>query len=397
MPSAVALLGTLIVSCLMSVAILGSLARTALPGVIRWCLGYALLAAASAWILCAGMKGGAVTIIGVSFLTLGAVLLLLQGTRCFFGAPAVRRDECLALAVCCAALAYFTVVSPNIGARGVLISLGLIYGRIAVGVLALRHASGERTRYACRLIAASAWLGALFYFARIGAIVSGVAPTLSFVQPSPWNVVLLGLAIVTLPGMSTGMVMLAHARILERMEKLATVDELTGALTRRAFMERAHASLCAVRAQGGALSIAVLDIDKFKAVNDSFGHAVGDRLLAQVSSAVAGQLRRCDLFGRMGGEEFAVLFVNARKYDAIRMTNELRMAVERSSADGVSCTLSAGVDGIGAHDTLESAIVRADAALYVAKASGRNRVTVAPDVDASSGACAAEPRRAEPV
>lgn len=397
MPSAAALLGTLIVSCLMSVAILGSLARTALPGVIRWCLGYALLAASSVWILLAGMAGGAITIIGVSFLTLGAVLLLVQGTRCFFGAPPVRRDEWLALVVCCAALAYFTVISPNIGARGVLISLGLVYGRIAVGVLALRHASGERSRYACRLIAASAWLGALFYVARIGVIVSGVAPKLSFIEPSPWNVVLLGLAIVTLPCMSTGMVMLAHARILERMEKLATIDELTGALTRRAFMERAHALLCAVRAQGGAVSIAVLDIDKFKAVNDSFGHAVGDRLLAQVSSAVASQLRRCDLFGRMGGEEFAVLFANTRKDEALRMTNELRMAVQRSSADGVSCTLSAGVDGIEAHDTLESAIVRADAALYVAKASGRNRVTVAPDPGASSGACVAAPRRVEPV
>ncbi|NIE62980.1 GGDEF domain-containing protein [Burkholderia sp. Ax-1719] len=377
MPSAVALLGTLIVSCLMSVAILGSLARTTLPGVIRWCLGYALLAAASVWILIAGMHGGALTIVGVSFATMGAVLLLVQGTRCFFGTPPVRSDELLALAVVCAALAYFTVVSPNVGARGVLISLGLVYGRIAVGVLALRHASGERTRYACRLIAASAWLGALFYFARIAVIVFGVAPTLSFIQPSPWNVVLLGLAIVTLPCMSTGMVMLAHARILERMEKLATIDELTGALTRRAFMERANALLCDVRARGGLLSIAILDIDKFKVVNDSFGHAVGDRLLAQVSSAIAAQLRVCDLFGRLGGEEFAVLFVYADKDDALRMTNELRGAVERSSADGVSCTLSAGVDGIGANDTLGSAIVRADAALYVAKASGRNRVTVA--------------------
>ncbi|HEV3427718.1 MAG TPA: GGDEF domain-containing protein [Paraburkholderia sp.] len=397
MPSAVALLGTLIVSCLISVAVLGSLARTGLPGVIRWCLGYALLAAASCWILIAGAQGRAITIVGVSFATLSAVLLLVQGTRGFFGMQPVRRDECVALLVVCAALAYFTCVSPNIGARGVLISLGLIYGRIVVGALALRHASGERTRYACRLIAVSAWLGALVYFARIAAIASGKMPTLSFIQPSPWNVVLMGLAIVTLPCMSTGMVMLAHERILQRMEKLATVDELTGALTRRAFMERANALLDAVRARGGSFSIAILDIDKFKAVNDSFGHAVGDRLLAQVSSAVSAQLRAGDLFGRLGGEEFAVLFAQADKHDALRMTNELRAAVERSSAHGVSCTLSAGVDAIGAHDTLESAIVRADAALYVAKASGRNCVTLAPQTDVADAACAAEPRRAEPA
>ncbi|MFP3758371.1 GGDEF domain-containing protein, partial [Cupriavidus sp. SIMBA_020] len=88
------------------------------------------------------------------------------------------------------------------------------------------------------LIAVAAWLGALVYLARIVAIVLGLAPALSFLQPSPWNIALLGLAIVSLPCMSTGMVMLAHERILRRMEKLATVDELTGALTRRAFMER---------------------------------------------------------------------------------------------------------------------------------------------------------------
>ncbi len=206
-------------------------------------------------------------------------------------------------------------------------------------------------------------------------------PTLSFIQPSPWNVVLLGLAIVTLLCMSTGMVMLAHERILQRMEKLTTIDELTGALTRRAFMERANALLGVMRARGDPLSIAILDIDKFKAVNDSFGHAVGDRLLAQVSSAVSGHLRACDLFGRLGGEEFAVLFAYVDKDDALRMTNEFRMAVERSSADGVSCTLSAGVD----------------AALYVAKASGRNRVTMATRTNVAGGVCVAEPRRPEPA
>lgn len=99
MPGAVTLWGTLIFSCLISVAVLGALARTALSGVIRWCLGYALLAGASCWILIAGAQGRAITIVGVSFATLDTVLLLVQGTRCFFGMPPVRRDECLALLV----------------------------------------------------------------------------------------------------------------------------------------------------------------------------------------------------------------------------------------------------------------------------------------------------------
>jgi diguanylate cyclase (GGDEF)-like protein len=116
-----------------------------------------------------------------------------------------------------------------------------------------------------------------------------------------------------------------------------------------------------------------------------------------VSAAIDGQLRACDLFGRLGGEEFAVLFAYADKDDALRMTNELRASVERSSADGVNCTLSAGVDGIGAFDTLESAIVRADAALYVAKASGRNRVAVASVIDVAAVTCATAQPRVEPA
>lgn len=247
MLSAFALFGILIVSCLMSVAILGSLIRTAVPGVGRWCLGYALVAAVSTWIALAGPQPGGITIVGTSVASLGAVALLVQGTRQFFGMRAAWRTESVALVMMGAALLYYTWVSPSAGARGVLVSLGLMYGRLAVGTLVLRHASREGTRYACRLIAVAAGIGALVYVARIGAIVFGAAPSLTFVQPSPWNVALLGLAIVTLPCMSIGMVMLAHDRLLGRMEKLATIDELTGALTRRAFIDRAQVLLAQAR------------------------------------------------------------------------------------------------------------------------------------------------------
>jgi diguanylate cyclase (GGDEF)-like protein len=178
------------------------------------------------------------------------------------------------------------------------------------------------------------------------------------------------------------------------MEKLATIDELTGALTRRAFMEKANARLTELREQGALISIALLDIDKFKSVNDSFGHAAGDRLLARVSAVVSAHLRQGDLFGRLGGEEFAVLFARAGQHDAVAMTNALRIAVERSAADGVGCTLSAGVGGVTGADTLESAMVRADAALYVAKAAGRNRVIESSEDDESASPRIAEPRQA---
>jgi len=381
MLSVFSLVGILVASCLMSVAIMGSLIRSAVPGVSRWCAGYGLLAAAASWIMLAGSQPNAIEIVEVSFGTLCAVLLLVQGTRQFSGTSPARRDEVAAFIVIFVLLVYFTCVSPNANMRGVLISVALIYGRIVVGALALRHASRDATRYAGRLVAAAAWLGALVYIVRIVAIVFGVAPQLTFLQPSLWNVVFLGLAIVTLPCMSVGMVMLAHNQILQKMEKLATFDELTGALTRRAFMARANALCAHALEKGRPLSIAILDIDRFKAVNDSFGHAVGDRLLAHVSSVVSGQLRSSDLFGRLGGEEFAIVFTDAGTNDATALTNALRLAVERSCVNAVRCTLSAGVGGLAAGDTLESAMVRADTALYAAKAAGRNRVVTTSDDD----------------
>ncbi|HKT95938.1 MAG TPA: GGDEF domain-containing protein [Paraburkholderia sp.] len=382
MLSPLALFGILIVSCTMSVAILGSLRRTAVPGVGRWCMSYALLAVVSSGVLLTGNRPRPFAIVTISFITIVAVTLLLQGTRQFFGLKPVRRAELAAFAAIFATQAYFTCVSPNIGARVVGLSVLLAYGRIAVATLALRHAPHDGARYAARFVAVAAWLGALSHIARAVTALSGSAPPVTFVQPSPWNVVLLGLAIVSLPCMSIGMVMLAHDQLVRRMERLATIDELTGALMRRAFVEKAGVLLCAAQAMGKPLSIAILDIDNFKAINDSFGHAVGDRTLTHIGTVVLGQLRSCDLFGRLGGEEFAIVFADTQKSDAAGLTNALRLALERWPDDGVCCTFSAGVDRIAPADTLEGAMARADAALYMAKAMGRNRVVMASEVDA---------------
>ena len=381
MLSPIALFGILTVSCLMSVAILGSLHRAAVAGVDRWCAAYAMLTVASCLVLLSGERPRQIAIVVTSLVALLAVLLLVQGTRQFLGIRPAWHKESAAFGIAFAAIVYFTCVSPNIDARVTLISAVFAYGRIAVGVMALRHMPREGGRYAFWFVAAAAWLGALIHMARAFAVVFGIVPPTTFLQPSPWNVLLVGLAIVSLPCMSIGMVMLVHDQIVRRMDKLATIDELTGALMRRAFMAKANDLLAGAQLTGKPLSIAILDIDNFKAINDSFGHAIGDRTLTHVASVVFDQLRSCDLFGRLGGEEFAIVFVDAHKTSAAELTNDVRLAVEQSPLDGVRCTLSAGVDRIDPRDTLERAMARADAALYTAKAMGRNRVVAASEVE----------------
>jgi diguanylate cyclase (GGDEF)-like protein len=377
MLSPIALFGILIVSGLMSVAILGSLHRAAVPGIGRWSVGYALFALASSAILLAGDQPHPAAIVVITFIAFVAVLVLVQGTRQFFGLRPVWHAELAAFALAYAALVYFTCVSPSNEMRVLLISVAMAYGRIAVGTVVLRHSPREGARYACRFVAAAAYLGAGVHVVRFVAVLFGAVPPVTYLQPSPWNVLLLGVAIVSFPCMSIGLVMLAHDRIVKKMEHLATIDELTGALMRRAFMAKANSLVSHALLTGKPLSIAILDIDNFKAVNDGFGHAIGDRTLTRVASVVLGQLRPCDLFGRLGGEEFAIVFVNARKNEAAELTDALRLAVEQSLGDGPRCTLSAGVDRVVRDDTLERAMARADAALYAAKAMGRNRVVTA--------------------
>ena len=382
MLSPLALICIVIVSCLMSVAILASLLRTAVPGIGRWCVAYALLAAASVWVLLCPAPPGPLVTAGASLVTFAAVLLLVQGTRQFFGLDSVRHMESAALLIVYVALVYFTCVSPNIDAKITLLSVALAYARIAVGTLALRHAPRDGARYPYRFVAAAAYLGALVHVARIVAVAFGLGPKMALVQPSPWNVVFLGLAIVTLPCMSTGMVMLANDRLARRMEQLASVDELTGVLMRRAFMAKANALLREASAEGKPLAVAILDIDNFKAINDRFGHAAGDRVLTHIASTVSARLRPCELFGRLGGEEFAIVFANAKKADAQAWTNQLRLAVAQSPNDGVRCTFSAGVECVRGGDALADVLARADTALYTAKETGRNRVVPAPELDA---------------
>lgn len=164
-----------------------------------------------------------------------------------------------------------------------------------------------------------------------------------------------------------------------RLRELATTDELTRAANRRATMQRLIAELARVR-RGSSAGIAVIDIDHFKHVNDSYGHAAGDLVLIRVSAATAACLRAYDLLGRIGGEEFLVVAPDIDGAGLVALAERIRQAVEQlvvETADGdrITVTVSAGCAMLSAEDgSIEDVLARADRALYAAKAGGRNRV-----------------------
>ncbi|MGF6934383.1 diguanylate cyclase (GGDEF)-like protein [Paraburkholderia sp. UCT70] len=140
------------------------------------------------------------------------------------------------------------------------------------------------------------------------------------------------MTILTLPCLSVGMVMLAHDRLAERVERLATIDDLTGALGRRAFIARTESLFELAKVAKSKLSIAILDIDNFKGINDRYGHAAGDQALAHVALTISRGIRQTDVLGRIGGEEFALLLPLTGKKEAARLTNRLRALVAAAVA-----------------------------------------------------------------
>lgn len=171
---------------------------------------------------------------------------------------------------------------------------------------------------------------------------------------------------------------LRKARI--ELERLATTDDLTGLRNRRSLLGFGRAEFERARRFGHPLSVLALDVDFFKRVNDTVGHAGGDRVLRQVASCCRANVRSTDGVGRIGGEEFVLVLVETPQGPGEEIGERIRLSVSDVDPGGdVPVSASIGVAELnGDDDSFETLLARADAALYLAKKSGRNRVCLAP-------------------
>jgi two-component system, cell cycle response regulator len=179
------------------------------------------------------------------------------------------------------------------------------------------------------------------------------------------------------------------AALMDEQKRLAAIDPLTGLRNRRAFLEQAQIEVARCRRYGIPLSIMLLDVDHFKAINDTHGHAGGDQVLAAMGALLRKQLRVPDLCARWGGEEFVVALTNTQLAGAAVVGERLREAVEamRVESEGrwIRATSSFGVVELGLGESLDGCIDRADRAMYAAKVGGRNRVVVAEQPELAHG------------
>jgi diguanylate cyclase (GGDEF)-like protein len=172
------------------------------------------------------------------------------------------------------------------------------------------------------------------------------------------------------------------AQALSRMQDLAMVDELTGLKNRRAFFDDAEPAVAAARRRKQPIAVALLDLDFFKDVNDTYGHAVGDVVLKEVARRITSTLREEQIVGRLGGEEFVALLPDTTPAQALIAIERVRKAIGASQiplpggGPAITVTVSGGIAPVLEDEGLESVIDLADKAMYRAKGLGRDRVEV---------------------
>jgi diguanylate cyclase (GGDEF)-like protein len=165
----------------------------------------------------------------------------------------------------------------------------------------------------------------------------------------------------------------------KRIEELAELDELTGSYNRRCIMRMLDEEIARTGRSGSPCSIALIDLDWFKRINDAFGHPTGDEVLRTFAITMYANLRNSDRFGRYGGEEFLLVLPDMDADGAVRALDRLRAIISdldwSAFSPSMRVTISAGVATLKPNETPDTFLARADSALYAAKARGRNRIT----------------------
>ena len=163
-----------------------------------------------------------------------------------------------------------------------------------------------------------------------------------------------------------------------RIEELAELDELTGSFNRRSIMRMLDEEIARAGRTGAPCSVALVDLDWFKRINDAYGHPTGDEVLRTFAITVFANIRSIDRFGRYGGEEFLLILPELGEDGALRALDRLRAIIAEldwsAFSSGTSVTISAGVATLRPNERPDTLLARADSALYSAKARGRNRV-----------------------
>ncbi|RKP47028.1 GGDEF domain-containing protein [Trinickia fusca] len=370
-------------SALMStvlLVLLGSLLRSGIPGVLEWLAANIAMVIALPLILLRGRIPDTLSVVAANMLMALSAVTYYAGCARFLGRPTHWPALIASLLPLGMALVYWRYAVDSIPIRVLVTTLFSSVVCVAVALLVLRHRPSGRSAYPYWVTAVMAFLFALCQVARgiYFMTLDGASSSLMFA--STGSVILLVAGAAILPTLSMSAMMMVHEVLLADAREAANRDFLTGALSRKGFEAVARTQLAEASRRDLPVALLIVDLDHFKSINDTLGHAGGDAVLREFVRVTQMQLRRSDVLGRMGGEEFAVLLPATELDDARHFAERLRNAVIAQPVTTVAgpCTyrISGGLAAWRSGETLDHLSTRADMALYEAKRSGRNRVCV---------------------
>ena len=319
-----------------------------------------------------------------SLLAVLALLALRRGMLLFLQTPSADGEAALLLAMMAGLSTFVAYLSGDqaMAARIVLNSGTMLWVLVRAAQLswpALRREFGHRTAY---FIIVPLLAGASMFGARLVALAWMPAQSVRVLPTdSPFNTAMVMLFLllgVLLHGSLASVVLL---RLVHRLRRLSQRDALTGLLNRGEWLRRLAAQHRWLGRFGEPFAVLMIDIDHFKAVNDSLGHAAGDAALVALAQILTASAREMDVVGRLGGEEFCVLLPRTDPESARRTAERLRQAIADTEVgwnqQAIRMTVSIGVAiADDAQEPAQALLDRADRALYQAKRSGRNRTSM---------------------
>ena len=347
----------------------------AIPGLGRWALAGAAGAFALFMIFFYGIKHWPLSLSLAQLFVLIGLVLAWNGFRYFIGRPPVSR---LTLAVLGATvLVWLTLASsqPSLEFR----SLGNAMLIVILSALIAREllTAPRPIPPAMRVTGWVYALNAIVFLIRIGAADQSAAPVAPL-NPDGFAAFMLFWWLCMTIAVTLGMALMAGERLQVDLDKQANHDPLTGVLNRRAFSLIAEKMMSQSRRHAKPLSVLMMDLDRFKQINDHLGHSGGDELLCRFVGVAEQVLRSDDVFCRFGGEEFIALLPNTSAEKALVAAERLRTAFAAESSEhaqdyqSFTITVSIGIAELGRDEDIESLLYRADTALYQAKHRGRN-------------------------
>ncbi|PJI97400.1 diguanylate cyclase (GGDEF)-like protein [Acidovorax sp. 69] len=355
-----------------------------IPGLRLWMLSFSCASVACINLLVRDHFPQALSVVlAQGSIAMGAYLCFL-GSRAYMGRAPVRH----AIAACALAMllllsVYFTVVQPHLGARFVL--SGLVSG-VCYLLTARTMAHGGFHKVPARYLFAGT-IGFHGIFLLVRPVLFRLAAPNGVLDSESSMVAMLSQFVVleaTLALVLTafGALMLINEFIASELRHLAEVDPLTNVFNRRAFLTLLDKAISNAQRMQTALPVLVMDLDHFKKVNDTWGHRAGDDVLRHFVVLANCCLRKEDVIGRLGGEEFAIFLPNAGGGGAIAVAERLRALVEAhpvvTGQRSIALTVSVGVTLCTGDESADAALQRADEAMYLAKERGRNRVEMSP-------------------